>query len=220
MRRRPLGATDPMQSSQPVAERPRPARVDEGARAERGLALLRGPRAHPRPAACTRSARRPAARTSPSAGGAAPRPSRSSATPARAPAATATSTPASPSTRPTRSSRCASRTPRRRWASSTSSSRRSTATTCPTGAPAHYAATIRALKTSCPRRRVEVLTPDFLGVEEEALARRARRAAGGLQPQHRDRPAPAPARCAARRPPTTRRSGSSRARRRSPTTRC
>jgi lipoyl synthase len=33
----------------------------------------------------------------------------------------------------------------------------------------HYAATIRALKAKLPRASVEVLTPDFLGVEEEAL---------------------------------------------------
>jgi lipoic acid synthetase len=34
----------------------------------------------------------------------------------------------------------------------------------------HYAATIRALRTKLPEASVEVLTPDFLGVEEEALA--------------------------------------------------
>ncbi|HEU4451115.1 MAG TPA: lipoyl synthase [Gaiellaceae bacterium] len=34
---------------------------------------------------------------------------------------------------------------------------------------AHYAATIRALKRRLPGASVEVLTPDFLGVEEEAL---------------------------------------------------
>jgi lipoyl synthase len=34
---------------------------------------------------------------------------------------------------------------------------------------AHYAATIRALKAKVPEASVEVLTPDFLGVEEEAL---------------------------------------------------
>jgi lipoyl synthase len=34
----------------------------------------------------------------------------------------------------------------------------------------HYAATIRALKKKLPEASVEVLTPDFLGVEEEALA--------------------------------------------------
>jgi lipoic acid synthetase len=33
----------------------------------------------------------------------------------------------------------------------------------------HYAATIRALKTRVPDASVEVLTPDFLGCEEEAL---------------------------------------------------
>ena len=34
---------------------------------------------------------------------------------------------------------------------------------------AHYAATIRALKAKLPNASVEVLTPDFVGVEEEAL---------------------------------------------------
>jgi lipoyl synthase len=34
----------------------------------------------------------------------------------------------------------------------------------------HYAATIRALHHKVPKATVEVLTPDFLGVEEEALA--------------------------------------------------
>src|SRR4029453_10118027 len=34
---------------------------------------------------------------------------------------------------------------------------------------AHYAATIRALKAKLPQASVEVLTPDFLDVEEEAL---------------------------------------------------
>src|ERR671918_2657749 len=33
----------------------------------------------------------------------------------------------------------------------------------------HYAATIRALKAKLPQATVEVLTPDFLGVEDEAL---------------------------------------------------
>jgi lipoic acid synthetase len=34
----------------------------------------------------------------------------------------------------------------------------------------HYAATIRALKRAVPSASIEILTPDFLGVEEEALA--------------------------------------------------
>jgi lipoic acid synthetase len=33
----------------------------------------------------------------------------------------------------------------------------------------HYAATIRALKAKVPQASIEVLTPDFLGYEEEAL---------------------------------------------------
>ena len=85
---------------------------------------------------------------------------------------------------------------------------------------AHYAATIRALKHKVPEATIEVLTPDFLGVEEEALRRRARRAARRLQPQHRDRPPPARAHARRQGVATTRRSGCSRARRSSPTTRC
>src|SRR4051794_1180601 len=55
----------------------------------------------------------------------------------------------------------------------------------------HYAATIRALKAKLPAASIEVLTPDFAGVEEVALqiligARRR------LQPQHRNRAPPAP----------------------------
>ncbi len=34
----------------------------------------------------------------------------------------------------------------------------------------HYAATIRALKRAVPQASIEILTPDFLDVEEEALA--------------------------------------------------
>jgi lipoic acid synthetase len=34
----------------------------------------------------------------------------------------------------------------------------------------HFAATVRALKRKLPQTTVEVLTPDFLGVEDEALA--------------------------------------------------
>jgi lipoic acid synthetase len=33
----------------------------------------------------------------------------------------------------------------------------------------HYAATVRALKAKLPEASVEILTPDFLGVEDEAL---------------------------------------------------
>ena len=153
--------------------------------------------AHPRAAACTRSARRPAARTSPSAGGAARRRSRSSATPAPARAATATSTPGGPSSRPTRSSRCASRSgqadgaeARRRHVGRPRRPAR------PRGRPlrGHDPG---AQGASCPGASVEVLTPDFLGVEEEALAIVLGAAARGLQPQHRDRPTAASAGCAA-----------------------
>ena len=37
------------------------------------------------------------------------------------------------------------------------------------GGAGHFAATIRAIKAKLPHASVEVLTPDFLGVEEEAL---------------------------------------------------
>ena len=101
--------------------------------------------------------------------GRAPRRSRSSATRAPARAATATSTPASRSPPdPLEPLRLPRR--RRRWACSTSSSRRSTATTSPDRGAGHFAATIRALKAKLPDCSVEVLTPDFLGVEEQALA--------------------------------------------------
>src|SRR5437762_538111 len=33
----------------------------------------------------------------------------------------------------------------------------------------HYAATIRAIRAKLPASKIEVLTPDFLGVEEAAL---------------------------------------------------
>jgi lipoyl synthase len=39
----------------------------------------------------------------------------------------------------------------------------------PDGGARHFAATIRAIKMKLPEASVEVLTPDFLGVEEEAL---------------------------------------------------
>ena len=35
----------------------------------------------------------------------------------------------------------------------------------------HYAATIRALRHKLPDATIEVLTPDFLGVEEDALVK-------------------------------------------------
>ena len=166
--------------------------MDEGARAERRLALLRRQEADPRRRTCTRSARRPAARTSPSAGAAAPRRSRSSATPARAPAATATSTRASPSIRRIRSSRCGSRRPRRRWSLKhvvvTSVDRDD----LPDKGAGHYAATIRALKAKVPDgddRGPDTGLPRLRG---GGAPDRARRAAGRLQPQHRDRPPAAP----------------------------
>ena len=57
----------------------------------------------------------------------------------------------------------------RGWASSTSSSPSVDRDDLPDRGAGHYAATIRALKAKLPGASVEVLTPDFLGVEEEAL---------------------------------------------------
>ena len=72
----------------------------------------------------------------------------------------------------------------------------------------HYAATIRALKRKLPDATVEVLTPDFLGVEEEALGPCSPR--GPTSSTTTSRPSAACMRgCAARRRATTRRSGSS-----------
>ena len=147
-----------------------PAAVDEGPRAERGRPATATSASSSTARASSPSARRRAARTSRSAGAAAPRRSRSSATRAPAPAATATSTRGSP--RPARPARAAPARagggddgPRR-----TSSSRRSTATTCPTAARGISRRRSARSRRSCPECSVEVLTPDFLGVEEEALA--------------------------------------------------
>ena len=57
-----------------------------------------------------------------------------------------------------------------------------------------------------PRGDRRGLTPDFLGVEEEALATVLGGAARRLQPQHRDRPPAPPRGCAAARRATTARS--------------
>ena len=57
----------------------------------------------------------------------------------------------------------------------------------------HFAAVTRALKAKLPDCSVELLTPDFLGVEEQALATVLGGTARGVQPQHRDRPPAAPA---------------------------
>ena len=56
----------------------------------------------------------------------------------------------------------------------------------------HWARTIRALRRRLPDAGVEVLTPDFLGREEEALVTVLGAHPHRVQPQHRDR-APHPA---------------------------
>ncbi len=83
----------------------------------------------------------------------------------------------------------------------------------------HYAATIRALKAKLPGVSVEVLTPDFLGYEGEALqivlAERPEVFNHNIETVGACTGA-----CAGRRPPTTRRSGSCSGRRSSPATPC
>ena len=143
---------------------------------------------------------------------------RSSATRARAPAATATSTRASPSPpdplEPLRLAHAAAKM-RLKHVVVTSVDRDDV----PDRGAGHYAATIRALKAKLPGASVEVLTPDFLGVEEEAL-----RTVLAERPEvfnHTSRRyGGSTAACAVPRPPTTRRSGCCAARRRSPSTPC
>ena len=84
---------------------------------------------------------------------------------------------------------------------------------------AHYAATIRALSAKLPDASVEVLAPDFLGVEEEALL-----TVLGARPDVFNHNIETVRRLHRRmrggRRPTTGRSGCCRGRRSSPTTRC
>ena len=61
----------------------------------------------------------------------------------------------------------------------------------PDGGAGHFAACVRAVKERLPAAAVEVLTPDFLGDPAEALETWSP-PARGLQPQHRDRPAAVP----------------------------
>ena len=147
----------------PVAERPRrPEWMRSGP--EPGLALLRRQEADPRPSLHT-ICEEAAARTSASAGAGAPRPSGSSATPARAPAATATSTAAGPTPagplEPLRLANAAAQIDLKHVVV-TSVDRDDV----PDRGAGHYTATIRALKKKLPEASVEVLTPDFLDVEE------------------------------------------------------
>ena len=147
-----------------------PAGVDEGARAERGLALLRGAGAPPRPA--------PAHDLR---GGALPEhrrvlgprhrhvPDPRRHLHARLPLLLRPLR-ASRTRRPTRSSRSGSP-----QAAAQMGLKHVVVTSVdrddlPDRGAGHYAATIRALKKKLPEASVEVLTPDFLGVEEEALA--------------------------------------------------
>ena len=75
---------------------------------------------------------------------------------------------------------------RARCSCSTPSSRRSTATTCPTSAPRHLRRDDPAdSRRACPDCSVEVLVPDFQG-NEAVDPHGARGAARHLQSQHRD----------------------------------
>ena len=97
--------------------------------------------------------------------------------------------------RPIPASRAASPTPWRGWACVTPSSPRSTATTRRTAAPrSSRRASARSGRAS-PGCAVEVLIPDFKG-ELGRPEDRDRRAARHPEPQHRDRAAPLPRRCA------------------------
>ena len=93
--------------------------------------------------------------------------------------------------RPTRSSRSGSRRPRRRWSSSTSSSRRSTATTSPTAAPATTRRRSARSSAKLPERDGRGADAGLPRRRGGGAADRARRAARRLQPQHRDGAPPA-----------------------------
>ena len=146
------------------AQRRRPDRaqaaVDQDPAAHRpGVHRPQGARAAPR--ACTRSARRPAAPTSTSAGRTARPPSSSAATSARGAATSARSTPASRS-RSTATSRAGSPSRCARWGCATRPSPASPATTSRTRAPGctpRRSAQIHALN---PGTGVELLDPRLL----------------------------------------------------------
>ena len=61
------------------------------------------------------------------------------------------------------------RRPSGRWGCATSWSPRSTATTCPTAAPATSPRPSARIRRRAPECGVEVLVPDFLGFREQAL---------------------------------------------------
>ncbi len=60
-------------------------------------------------------------------------------------------------------------TPPPSWASSISSSPRSTATICPTAARAQFVKVIEALRRTTPDTTIEILTPDFRNKHEAAV---------------------------------------------------
>ena len=196
-----------------------PPGVDEGPRAERQLALRGGPEAHPRgePQHDLRGGALPEHRRV-----LGPRhrdvPDPRRHVHARVPVLLRPLRQAGAARR-TRSSRCASR--RRRSAMQlkhvvvTSVDRDD----LPDRGAGHYAATIRALQARVPEASVEVLTPDFLGVEEEALASSS--PSGRKCSTTTSRPcAGSTVACAAPRRRTTRRCGCWRARRSWRATRC
>ena len=84
----------------------------------------------------------------------------------------------------------------------------------------HFAATIRALKAKLPDCSVEVLTPGLPRGRGAGARDRDRGTARGVQPQHRDGAAAAPADARSEGVATTARCSSCAGRRRSPTIRC
>ena len=79
-----------------------------------------------------------------------------------------------------------SRSPRPSSASPISSSPRSTATICPTAAPAQFVKVIEALRRNTPSTTIEILTPDFRNKARGRGREDHRGAARRLQPQSGD----------------------------------
>ena len=184
----------------PWSPSPTTARRWMRVRAPVGALALRGARRdRPRRRPGHWCARRPAARTSASAGAAARRRSRSWATPARAPAATAPSCRASTATRSTRSSRARWRRPRRAWASATSVVTSVDRDDLPDAGAAALGRHRAGAPPPAPRRGASRYSHrTSWGCEEEALVTVLEAGPRRLQPQHRDLPPHPAARCASR----------------------
>ena len=209
--RRSLAGDDRTRGTQAAASRgpqrarPRSSASRRGSRpARRWARSTPSSRAWSTARACTRSARRPAAPTSTSAGRTARRPSSSAATSAPGAATSARSTPASPPSS-TATSRAASpsrsQTMGLRYATITGVARDD----LPDGGAWLYAETVRQIHALNPGTGVELLIPDFNG-DRRPARRGLRRPARGARAQRRDRaadlqadPARVPLRALARR---------------------